>query len=103
MAFYEIQLDPEVNSVFTTILNGNQLNMRVRWVEAVDGGWFLDIADSSNAALVLGIPMVPGQNLMRPYGYLGLGFRLWVIVDGGTARDPGWSDWGSSARLFAEY
>ncbi len=86
MALYEIPLTPEPQS-FGISLAGRELRLAVRWAESTcpdaPGGWLLDIYDAPDdlAPLVLGIPLVAGCDLLRPYAYLGIGGGLYLSGD----------------------
>lgn len=86
MALYEIPLTSEPQS-FGISLSGRELRLAFRWAESAcpdaPGGWLLDIYDAPDdlAPLVLGIPLVAGCDLLRPYAYLGLGGGLYLSGD----------------------
>ena len=86
MALYEIPLTPEPQS-FGISLSGRELRLAFRWAESAcpdaPGGWLLDIYDAPDdlAPLVLGIPLIAGCDLLRPYGYLGLSGSLYLSGD----------------------
>lgn len=82
MADYRIPLTAESQS-FTVSLAGVEYRLTVRWVEADEGGWVLDIALPDNGGdLVVGIPLVTGCDLLAPYDYLGIGGGLVIWADG---------------------
>ena len=75
---YTIPLTPEPQS-FGITLAGKEYNLTVRWFEAPEGGWHLDIQEPDKAApILMGIPLVTGCNLLEPYAYLDFGGALWV-------------------------
>ena len=77
-AFYTIPLKAEPQS-FGITLAGKEYNLTVRWFEAPEGGWHLDIQHPDNAApIVMGIPLVTGANLLEQYESLEFGGELWV-------------------------
>lgn len=69
---YVIPLTPEPQR-FSIVLAGRELLLAVRWMDAPEGGWLLDMADAEGVPLVSGIPLVAGCDLLEPYAYLGLG------------------------------
>ncbi len=81
MAAYRIPLSPEPQSL-TVSLGGVEYRLTIRWLEADEGGWLLDIATSEGVDLVAGIPLVTGCDLLEPYDYLGIGGGLAVWSDG---------------------
>ncbi len=92
MALYEIPLTPEPQA-FGITLAGRELRLVFRWAESpaagMPGGWLLDIFDQPDdvTALVCGIPLVAGCDLLAPYGYLELGGALYVSGDLPPALD----------------
>ena len=65
---YVIPLTPEPQR-FSIVLAGRELLLAVRWMDAPEGGWLLDI------------PLVAGCALLEPYAYLGLGGALLLSGD----------------------
>ena len=54
----------------------------MRWNDAFEGGWVLDIDLPENAGhVVKSIPLVTGVDLLEPYDYLGIGGGLVVWSD----------------------
>lgn len=103
MALYEIPLTPEPQS-FGISLSGRELQLSFRFAETFSpdalGGWLLDIFDSPDdlVPLVCGIPLVAGCDLLAPYGYLGLGGRLFLSGD----EPPTLDNLGEGVLLFFE-
>ena len=77
---YVIPLTPEPQR-FSIVLAGRELLLAVRWMDAPEGGWLLDMADAEGVPLVSGIPLVAGCDLLEPYAYLGLGGALLLSGD----------------------
>lgn len=87
MATWIIPLTPEPQA-FGISLAGRELRLTVRWFEAIESGWLLDIAEPESAAsIVSGIPLVAGCDLLAPYGYLELGGGLELDSDTPPAVD----------------
>ena len=63
---YVIPLTPEPQR-FSIVLAGRELLLAVRWMDAPEGGWLLDMADAEGVPLVSGIPLVAGCDLLEPY------------------------------------
>lgn len=81
MAIWTIPLTPEPQS-FGITLAGRELRLTVRWLQASEGGWLLDLYEPETAApIVCGIPLVTGCDLLAPYAYLELGGALWLDGD----------------------
>lgn len=97
MAVSEIPLTPE-NQQFSVTLTGNTFQMSVTWRGAF---WYLDIMDSRGTALILGIPLITGADLLAQYHYLGLGFSLYVGCDDQVNDTPTEADLGINSHLYA--
>jgi hypothetical protein len=81
---------------FGITLAGREYRLTVRWLDAEEGGWHLDIEEPEGAAsLVCGIPLTAGADLLGQYGYLGIGGELWI--DGEIP--PSLDDLGESVDL----
>jgi hypothetical protein len=77
-SYYTIPLAPEPQS-FGITLAGKEYRLRVRWFETEAGGWHLDILSQDGASAILaGVPLVTGCDLLEQHAYLGLGGELWV-------------------------
>ena len=71
---------------FTVTLAGVEYQLTVRWNAADEAGWVLDIAEPDEGdAIVCGVPLVTGADLLAPYGHLGFGGRLVVWSDSSDA------------------
>lgn len=100
MQTFEIPLTPAAQTFLIT-LAGVQYQMTLQWRDAVNnGGWVLDIADATGNAIVSGIPLVTGVNLLAPYKYAGFGVELWVQTDAADAV-PTYANLGSASHLYA--
>lgn len=96
----EIPLLPTPQTL--TVLLGNvyyQLNVQYR--DTIEGGWFLDIADSTGVPLVQGIPFVTGCNLLEQYAYLGIDADLRVQTDNAPDDVPTFENLGINSHLYA--
>lgn len=102
MSAFRIPLSPEPQSL-TVSLGGVEYRLTVRWVEADEGGWLLDIATASSpdggVDLVAGIPLVTGCDLLEPYDYLGIGGGLVVWADG-SDLPPSLDNLGQGVELY---
>ncbi|RRA01116.1 phage baseplate plug family protein [Burkholderia cepacia] len=96
---YEIPLTPDPQT-FTITLSGVAYQMTLQYRRAGGTGWILDIADASGNALVSGIPLVTGVDLLGQYGYLGFGGRLWVQGADNPDNVPTFDDLGIGSRLL---
>ena len=81
MTAYVIPLRPEPQS-FSLALAGKEYRLTVRWRDAAEGGWLLDIQSAENSApILMGLPLVAGCDLLRPFAYLNFGGELRVDGD----------------------
>lgn len=81
MRVYTVPLSPLPQS-FGIVMAGKEYRLTVRWFDAPEGGWTLDIAEPDNAApIVSGIPLVTGIDLLWSYAYLDWGGGLWVDAE----------------------
>jgi hypothetical protein len=100
MSTYEIPLTSQ-SQTFSIALAGVQYQMALTWRDAPAGReWFLDIADASGNAILSGIPLVTGADLLAQYSYMNFGGQLWVVTDGDPTSIPTFSNLGSSAHLY---
>lgn len=77
-AYYTIPLTAEPQS-FGITLAGKEYRLTVRWMEAAEGGWMLDIQEPENASpLLMGLPLVTGCDLLEQYRYMEFGGELWI-------------------------
>lgn len=72
MACLYIRLRPTTAQRATTqsvTLDGVAVQLRARYTAAADG-WYLDILDTGGTAIVTGLALVPGVDLLRPFRHL---------------------------------
>lgn len=78
MQYYTIPLSPEPQS-FNITLGGKDYRLTVRWLEAFEAGWVLDIEDpEKELSLIMGLPLITGGDLLEPFSYLNFGGELWL-------------------------
>lgn len=97
MAVSEIPLTPE-NQQFSVTLAGKTFQMSIMWRDAF---WYLDIMDSGGNALIMGIPLITGADLLAQYNYLNLGFSLYVGCEDQANDNPTEADLGINSHLYA--
>ncbi|WP_025122473.1 MULTISPECIES: hypothetical protein [unclassified Serratia (in: enterobacteria)] len=97
MKIQEIPLTPN-NQRFGITLGGQAFNMRITWRDAA--GWMLDLMDGSGAALVSGIPVVTGADLLGQYKYLGINGSLVVVTDTAAEEYPTKTNLGIASHLY---
>jgi len=93
----EIPLKP-LNQQFSIVLDGQQLNMRIQWRGVA--GWILDLMDAAGNPLALGLPMVPGVDLLSQYKYLGINGLLLIDSDSGAEEYPTQDNLGIRSHLY---
>lgn len=89
---FQIPLSPQAQH-FDVALNGNTYNMSLVWNPAANA-WILDLFDGNGNALVQGLPLVTGADLLQQFAYLGLGGAL--MVD----QVPTFESLGTIGQLF---
>lgn len=100
---YEIPVTPAGgNQSFTVDLNGTSYQLALTWRNARDAGWVLDIADADGVALVRGIPLVTGADLLAPYKHLSIGGggSLTATTDGDAEAVPTFANLGATSHLY---
>jgi hypothetical protein len=98
-AIVEIPLTPSTSQQLTCQLGAASYQLTVWWNNADQGGWTLDIDDGSGNAIVTGIPMITGADLLEQYGYLGIGGALYVYTDADYAAAPTFDNLGVGSHL----
>lgn len=97
---FEIPLKASVPQTFLVTLSGVEYRFTLQWREMMAACWLLDIADSAGNSLVAGIPLLPGENLLRQYTDKNFGGELWVITDGSPSTPPTFDNLGIASRLL---
>lgn len=96
MEVVEIPLAAD-NQTFATAINGTVYQMSIIWRGVC---WVLDLADSKGDAIISGIPMITGTDLLGQYRYLNLGFSLVVLCDVAAQENPTQFDLGTYSHLY---
>ncbi|WP_343724943.1 phage baseplate plug family protein [Herbaspirillum huttiense] len=96
---YEIPLTAEPQA-FSIALAGTTYQFTVRW-NAISAAWIIDIADASGAAIVSGIPMVTGVDMLEQFDYLNFGFQLVAQTDNDPDAVPDFAGLGTTGHLYA--
>lgn len=99
MAAYIIPLsgNPEI---FTVTLVGTEYHLTVRWNDADQGGWMLDIAGPDDGADILcGVPLVTGVDLLGQHAHLGLGGQLVAWAED-SDNEPTEDNLGTAVKLY---
>lgn len=98
MQTFEIPLSSQPQT-FNVTLVGVEYSFALQWRDTANGGWFLDIADVNGNALLSGIPLVTGVDLLAQFKYMAFGFELWVQTDAADAP-PTFTNLGSESHLY---
>ena len=81
-------------------LSGTTYQMLVQWREAFAQCWLLDLSDQDGNALVSGIPLVPGHDLLEQFPDLAIPGQLWVSTDGDPEALPTFDNLGVQSHLY---
>jgi hypothetical protein len=95
---YKVPLSPNPQTLFV-VMAGVEYRLTVAWC-APASCWVLSIADASGNAIVNGVPLLPGGDLLEQYAYLGIGVVMYVSSDGDGAVPPTYDNLGSAANLY---
>lgn len=98
MTPYEIPLSPTPQT-FTITLAGVEYRLTVKW-NTVSSCWVLDFATPAGAAILNGIPLVTGTDLLAQYPHLDFGGQLVVQTDDDTDAVPTFDNLGTNGHLF---
>lgn len=85
------------NQTFSTTINGTLYQISIVWRGAF---WTLDLADSNGDAIVSGMPMITGADLLGQHQHLGFGFSLVVMCDIAGQENPTQYDLGTYSHLY---
>ena len=94
---YEIPIDSK-NQTFNIRLGGIKYRMVIRWNAEKDGGWFLDIYTVDKSALITGLPLVTGANLLEQYKHVIPGALF--LLSPATLLPPGKNTLGNDIKLY---
>jgi hypothetical protein len=95
---YLIPLIP-MNQEFDISLANTSYHLRIKW-NAFSNAWILYIEDSQQNAILSGIPMVTGCDLLEQYAYAGIGGAMIVQSTNDPDLVPSYSTLGSTGNLF---
>ena len=96
---FEIPMTPEAQT-FSIPLAGQVLNMAMQWRDSDLGGWAMDIADQAGNALLSGLPLVSGVDMLEQYAHLGIGGALSILNTAGGDLAPTFDNLGIDTRLI---
>lgn len=96
---YEIPLSGDPQSLFI-VLAGIEYKLTFIFRDVDQGGWIMDIATTTGAPIVAGIPLVTGADLLAQYAYLGLNVEMRVTTDSNMDAVPTFDNLGSASHLY---
>jgi len=96
---FEIPLRPEAQIV-SVQLGATIYILRLIWVDNPEAGWLLDISNADGEALLTGVPLVAGADLLEQYPDLGFGGKLFCGSDGDLLTPPRYDNLGVTAHLW---
>lgn len=96
---YEIPLIPQAQA-FTIALGSQVYGFRIHWCDTTEGGWVLDLLDSSSNVLIASLPLLPNADLLAQHKHLGVEGTLTLVAPGDLPA--GYADLGATARLIFE-
>jgi len=94
----EVPLSPTPQT-FSIALVGVTYNFKVFWNEQ-NNSWILNISDSNDNAIISGIPLITGADLLAQYAYLGIGGQLVVQTDNDPDAIPTLDNLGENSHLY---
>jgi hypothetical protein len=98
MKAYDIPLKPQAQT-FAIALNGTTYHLTLSW-NTISLCWVLDIADEGDVAIIQGIPVVTGLDLLYQYQYLGIKGSLVVQTDYDPSVVPGYGSFGVDGHIY---
>ena len=80
-------------------LDGNPYKIKIKWNGTTEK-WYMDLTQVTESTIsIKGIALLPGKDLLKPYGYAHLLGELWVEDTAGTYEDPTYDGMGDRWRL----
>jgi hypothetical protein len=100
---YLIPTQPQAQQIQIT-LGTVAYNLVLRW-NVPNASWMMDILDDNGDQIVSGIPAVPGEDLLTPFAYLGIGGsvgagEIQVQTASNTFAVPTYANLGSDGNLY---
>jgi hypothetical protein len=85
---------------FSITMGGVNYQLTLVYRDAAEGGWVLDVADANGTAIVGGIPLVTGCDLLEQYSHLGFTGSLVVQTDHDPDAPPTYANLGGASHLY---
>lgn len=90
-----------IPQIFEISLAGVDYLMTVKWNDAFEAGWQIDLADvTTNTSIVAGLPLIVGADVLSGLEYLGIEGRLIVFTDGDENAVPTLDNLGVESNLY---
>lgn len=99
MAVYRLPINNSVQQVFDVDLGDKSYTLRFQYNKQA-GAWFLDVSEQDGAALVQGLPLVSGANILDQYLYKGFGGVLVLYTDGEPDHMPNLNELGEWTSVY---
>lgn len=99
MATYEFPLSPMAQKM-TITLGDAEYQIRFAWCASPEGGWFIDLATSTGAPLVTGLPLTAGESVLQQFDYLGVGGGIYVATDNSDLVEPTYENLGTNGKVY---
>jgi len=102
----QIPLTTDPNQTFSVTIPGDTKSLELTFTlsyNTMSGYWVLGIYDSSENALVLGIPLLPDIDLLEQYKYMGLGTAVLLNIGDQSIAAPDDENLSSNFALMWEY
>lgn len=97
---FPIPLEVGVPQKLTVQIGGVDYQLTLRYRNVDQGGWILDIADTFGNAIINGIPLVTGADLLAQYPDLGFNAELRVQTTSDPDAVPTFENLGADAQLY---
>jgi len=81
-------------------LDGNLYELRIKWNKYTEK-WYMDIEGQNNDVDICGIALLPGKDLLAPFGYADILGELWLYDNSDAEDNPTYEEMGS--RWTLEY
>ncbi len=97
MSNIEINVKPNPYYVGTKSLDGNQYEFTIHWNTYTEN-WYLSLIGLNNDVDIRGMALLPGKDLLAPFGYYELG-AMWMLDNSEADESPNFDDMGSQFTL----
>lgn len=97
MSAVEIPLTPD-NQQFNIQLNGSTTTIRLIWRDVA--GWIMDVSSADGEAILSGVPLVVGVDLLEQYPQLGIDGKIVVLSDDDALEYPTKTNLGLMSHVY---